>query len=355
MSIQHPSLSRRSLIGGAAAVGAAAAASTPAEAQAVGAATPPEGFEPVRLPGRVVKVEKGGAFADMMQPNQLWPKAEVAKQMVETALTTLTGAGTLSEALAKFIHRSDVVAIKVNGIAGQNGATMAVNYEVVAPLVDGLIAMGVPADKITVYEQFPSYMRGTRIGIKGNKLPAGVTLGIHGNSDAAMKAIKVFESVETKYVRFLTEATAVIDCTMMKDHSICGFTGALKNMTHGSIINPQDHHAHHASPQIAQLYAHEILRSRVRLHLTDAFKIIYDQGPLDKNPKRRIPHGAIYAATDPVALDTVGWEVIDRARTENGLKTLEAAKRKPKYIARAADLGLGEHDSSKITLKSVSV
>jgi uncharacterized protein (DUF362 family) len=170
-----------------------------------------------------------------------------------------------------------------------------------------------------------------------------------------MKPIKVFENVKTRYVRFLTEATAVIDMTQIKDHSICGYTGCLKNMTHGSIVNPHEHHAHHASPQIAVLYAHDILKSRVRLHITDAFKIIYDQGPLDKNPKRRIPHGAVYIATDAVAMDTIGWKVIEEARKQNGMKTLTAAGREPTYIAKAADLGVGIHDVNKIRMKEVAI
>src|SRR6185295_3036120 len=127
----------------------------------------------------------------------------------------------------------------------------------------------------------------------------------------------------------------------------------LKNMTHGSIINPHEHHAHHASPQIAVLYAHEILKSRVRLHITDGFKIIYDQGPLDKNPKRRIPHGAVYVATDPVAMDTFGLGVVEKARKENGLKTLSQAGRQPTYIAKAAELGLGVHDLNRIRVQEV--
>jgi uncharacterized protein (DUF362 family) len=354
-------VTRRRFLEGAAVLAGAAASSTlltAAEAEAApeaGAATPPAGFKPLSAPGKIVKVTKGNDFPSLMQQNQLWPKPEVARQMLEKALTSFTGASTLAASLARFIHKDDVVAIKVNGIAGQSGATMAVNFELILPVVEGLIEMGVPAEKITVYEQFGSYMAGTRIGKKGNVLPAGVKTGVHSNGDAPMKAITVFEKVKTKYVRFLTQATAVIDMTQIKDHSICGYTGCLKNMTHGSITNPQDHHAHHASPQIAVLYAHEILQSRVRLHITDGYKIIYDRGPLDKDPKRRIPHGAVYVATDPVAMDTIGWQVVEEARKQNGLKTLAQSKREPTYIARAADLGVGVHDINRIKLKEFAL
>ncbi len=319
-------------------------------------AKPPAGFTPLSSPGKIVKVEKGGGdFAALMQPNLLWPKADVAKAMLEKALTAFTGTSSIAEALGKFVHKNDTVAIKVNGIAGQSGATMAVNFELILPVVEGLLKLGVPADKIVVFEQFGSYLRGTRINVKGNKLPKGVKAEIHGNSLTKMKAIPVFEKVKTQYVRFFTEATAVIDMTQIKDHSICGYTGCLKNISHGCITNPQKHHAHKASPQIAVLYKHPIVTSRVRLHITDGFKLIYDQGPLDKNPKRRIPHGAVYVSTDPVAMDTIGWKIIDAARKDNGLKSLKAVNREPTYIAKAADFGLGEHSESKIKLKSYSI
>jgi uncharacterized Fe-S center protein len=232
---------------------------------------------------------------------------------------------------------------------------MAVNYEVIRPVVDAVLAAGVPPQHVTVFEQYPSYLIGTRLGLKGNDLPAGVKQGVHANIDATMRETAIYAAVKTRFVRFVTEATAVIDLTMMKDHSICGFTGALKNMTHGQIVNPQDHHAFHCNPQIAVLYGYPVLQSRVRLHLTDAFKITYDGGPLDKNPERRIPHGAIYASTDPVALDSVGWDVIEEARKANGLPSLARAGREPAYIRTAAELGIGVHDKNAIRYRQIAI
>jgi uncharacterized protein (DUF362 family) len=358
-------VSRRAFVGGSALTAMSAAAAASFRSQSAWAArdlskyvaAPPEGFTPFAAPGKVVKITKGNDFASLMQANELWPKPEVARQMIERALTELTGAPNAGEAMKKFVHPKDVVAVKVNGIAGQRGATMAVNFEVIQPVVEAILAAGVPPEKITVFEQYPSYLLGTRV--VNNKfqsvLPKGVKTGFHGNHDAVMPETPIFAQVKTRYVRFVTEATAVIDMTMMKDHSICGYTGALKNMTHGQIVNPQDHHATMCNPQIPTLYGHPVLKSRVRLHLVDAYKIIYDGGPLDKNPEKRIPHGAVYASTDPVALDVIGWGVIDEARKNHGLRTLELSRREPKYIHTAAELGLGTGDLNKIQLRATAV
>lgn len=303
----------------------------------------------------ITKVESKGDYASMMQPNRLWPKPEVARRMVERALTELTGAKDINAAMARFVHPKDTVAIKVNGIAGQVGHTMAVNYEVILPVVEALLAIGVPAEKVTVYEQYPTYLMGSRVNVREWQLPEGVQTGSHNNKDHVMPHIQVMSGIPTRYCRFLTEATAVIDMTLMKEHHLCGITGALKNITHGNVDNPEDHHEGRASPQIAMLYNHPIVRSRVRLHIVDGFKIIYDRGPLDEDPRMRVPHGAIYASTDPVTTDTIAWQVIEEERKRRGGMTLKKAGREPRYIRRAAELGLGVHDMNDIRLKSTVI
>ncbi len=315
----------------------------------------PDGFLPLVAPGLVSKAEAKGDYASMMQPNHLWPKPEIARRLVERALTDLTGAPNVTSAMARFVHPKDTVAIKVNGISGQVGHTVAVNYEVILPVVEAVLAVGVPPESITVYEQYPTYLMGTRVNVRGWRLPDGVLTGTHNNRDHVMPRIAIFERVPTRYCRIFTDASAVIDMTMMKDHSLSGFTGAMKNITHGNVENPEDHHAHRAAPQIALLYAHPIVTSRVRLHIVDAFKIIYDKGPLDKDPRTRAPHGAIYASTDPVALDTLGALVIDEERKKRGGTTLAEAGRAPGYLSRAADLALGVHDQAHIRLRTAVI
>lgn len=351
---------RRHFVEGAAAAAAGVTLGLQ-EAEAKGSlesyiAKPPTGFSPLNTPGKISKVSAKGDFTSFMQPNQLWPKPEVAKALLEKALMEFTGANNLTAAMGRFISRDDVVAIKVNGIAGQKGTyTMATNYEVILPVVEAVLALGVPASKVTVYEQFPDFLAGTRVNVRKWQLPAGVATGTHNNRDHSMPDIKIYQGIKTKYARLFTEATAVINITMIKDHSISGYTGALKNITHGNVNNPHEHHANQASPQIAMLYNHPIVTSRVRLHITDAFKIMYDKGPLDKDPKTRIPHGALYVCTDPIAMDTLGVKIVNDERRARKLPSLKDAGREPRYIQTGAELGLGVHDLNQIRLQSSEV
>lgn len=351
-------VSRRELMKGAAAAGLGIAgagllsASNAAAAESVDhlIVKPPAGFSPMLAPGKVVKVTKAGDFKSLMQKNQLWPKPEVARAMLEKGMTAFTGAPNIVEAMKKFIHKNDVVAIKVNGIALQ---ALATNFELILPVVEAVLKVGVPASKVTVYEQYPNFLMGTRVGRKGYDLPAGVKTATHNNKNHPMPYVRIYNGIPTKYCRFLLEATAVINISMIKDHSICGYTGLLKNMTHGNVNNPQDHHAHNASPQIAMLYNHPIVTSRVRLNITDGFKVKYDRGPLDKQPRTKTPHGAVYVSTDPVAMDRLGWGIVEAERKKRNLKPLKEVHREPRYIKVAGELGLGIYDLNAIRLQTV--
>jgi uncharacterized protein (DUF362 family) len=310
-------------------------------------AHPPQGFQPMSAPGRVVRVKKAGS----LMPNQIYPKADDAKAMLERVMTELTGKPSLAEAVKQFVHPQDKVCVKVNGIALAN---MATNKELVLPFLDAMIASGVPAANITVLEQYPSFLAGTRI--HAGNVPSGVKVAVHNNEDATMEYRMIpGTGVQTKFVRVLTESTALVNFSLVKDHSIAGYTGALKNMTHGCTINPHDYHLHHASPQIAMLAAQDVIKSRMRLHISDVFKVTAHGGPLDKLPQYRLPYEAVMASTDPVALDTIGWEIVEQLRATKGLRTLTAEGRPPAYIEAAGTLGLGVWDRSKIQLKDVTI
>src|SRR5512139_831610 len=346
---------RRSWLGGAAALGLGALSESALAGERGGlVAKPPKGFVPLSIPGKVVRVEK----ADTLQENELWPKQEAATAMLQRVMEELTGKSDVGEAFARFVHKEDQVAIKPNGIAGRKGATMAANKELILAIVKGVVAAGVPASNIMIYEQYGTFLKGTRVVNAKLELepefPAGVRTAIHENKDATMDEISV-ATIGTKFVRQFTEATCVINVSQIKDHSICGYTGTMKNITHGSIINPHAFHAHKATPQIAQLYAQNIVKSRVRLHITDAFKVMYDEGPLDTNPNRRIPFHSIYASTDPVAQDVIGWMLVEKLRKDNGLPTLKEAQREPTYIKNAGELGLGIFDKNKIKFREVKI
>jgi uncharacterized protein (DUF362 family) len=352
-------LDRRTLLSATAALAVGAGLGTATQAEAADnrwAAKPPKGFVRMSLPGKVVKVHKGG----VMQPGDVYPTQSAAKLMLERAMTELTGKPTLKEAFATIIHPKDTVAIKPNGIAGKDSMKMAANKELVLEVVKAVMAVGVPAERITIFEQYRDFLFATRCIVDKSTLelapefPKGIKTAVHLNKDASMDDIMV-GGIPTKYVTPFTNATAVINITQLKDHAICGYTGAMKNITHGCNTNPHNFHEHNASPQIAHLYAQDVVKSRTVLHIKDAYQLIYEGGPIDKKPQYRTLHEAVYASTDPVALDVIGWQVVEKHRKDKGLPTLEQAMRAPSYLRVAGELGLGIYDPKRIRLRDVAL
>jgi uncharacterized protein (DUF362 family) len=357
-----PQLSRRQLVTGlaaAAGLGATAGLLPLPEARAAEAgklaARPPAGFVPMAAPGRITKVTAKGDLKATMQPNQLWPQPDVAKRLLAKAMTDFTGAADVVSAMKRFIHPEDRVAVKVNGIGAKIGATFGTNYELVLAVVEAVLKVGVAPDRVTVFEQYPGYLIGCRINTRKCKLPEGVRAETHNNNQMGTPGLPIYQGIKTRFCTQLTEATAVINMPLIKDHGVCGYTGALKNITHGCNDNPSSFHAHQASPQIALLYNHPVVRSRVRLHITDGFKLMFDGGPLDRNKRGQILHGSVYVATAPVALDAVGAKLVEEHRQAKRMPSLKASGREPRYIKTAGELGLGVHELNLIKMRSSEV
>jgi hypothetical protein len=96
------------------------------------------------------------------------------------------------------------------------------------------------------------------------------------------------------------------------------------------------------------------IRSKMRLTICDATTASYEGGPGYK-PEYSWKNNALIVSQDPVALDYTGWQIIERKRSEKGLKTLEGDGRAPRYIATAADPQhrLGTNDPRRIAVVDV--
>jgi uncharacterized protein (DUF362 family) len=218
-----------------------------------------------------------------------------------------------------------------------------------------VIAAGVPAANIVVLEQWSGFLSATRVA--RSEMPAGVRTHVHTGSD--LSAETRVPSGRTWFSRGLLNCTAIIGVPLVKDHSLSGFTGAMKNLTHGLVKNPEDFHRNRdglnsRNRNIPDLYAHDAIKSRARVHIMDAFKVLYDRGPQD-NPAARVVYESVMASTDPVALDCIGTELVDEQRTAHRMRTLERSGRGVRYLAHAETLGLGVAERSRINLVNVEM
>ncbi len=142
------------------------------------------------------------------------------------------------------------------------------------------------------------------------------------------------------------DLTAVISCAMFKDHYLAGVTLSMKNWF-GVVHNPNKMHDDGCNPYVAPLSAQKVIRGKLRLNVVDGSFGQCNGGP-SRVPRWAWPFSGFLASTDPVAIDTIGWRLIEARRQEVGLPTLAAEHREPRYIAAAAKLGLGVADPARI-------
>jgi hypothetical protein len=140
-------------------------------------------------------------------------------------------------------------------------------------------------------------------------------------------------------------------------------TGALKNMSHGTVNNVNRSHStpftNVCNQFIPQMVSHPIIREKFVLQIMDGIRGVYQGGPFSREAgKWTWENNSILFATDPVALDHVEWDIVDAQRLKNNLppvaasggKAIDPRKREgfdvrqPQHIALAGALGLGYFD-----------
>src|ERR1019366_630380 len=96
------------------------------------------------------------------------------------------------------------------------------------------------------------------------------------------------------------------------------------------------------------------------LHIVDGIHGLYESGP-NGSSAYNWEHKTMYFATDAVAIDRVGWRVIDAKRVEMGMPVAALSPpyigqpgilQQPQYINSAADMGLGECRDDYIDLRT---
>jgi hypothetical protein len=127
----------------------------------------------------------------------------------------------------------------------------------------------------------------------------------------------------------------VVTIPVLKDHRSAGVTLALKNMSHGMNNNVARSHIsgiahgfpHHegliptgpnqCNTFIPAAVNQPAIREKATLHILDGLIGVYEGGPGTWNRSWGVwPFGSLLFATDPVALDMIGWGIIDAKRLE---------------------------------------
>lgn len=374
---QSPLLGRRTFLG-VAVTGVAASLLVPLSAPEVhGLPADDRSLAmPGPFPGRVIEVHHPGCVINDRVVR------DPVRDMVARGLRELTGADDSTTAWRRLFGPGDVVGIKVNPV----GAPLAISsYALVHAVVAGLESAGVKPRDIIVFDRYRDEFR--RAGYPAN-LPDGirwdavvegydlVQLGIDGYDPDVYREMDLVsatrhdpkdERARRSHVCLIVSrrVNKIVNLPVLKDHSFAGVTLALKNMSHGFVNNVARSHATAAtnacSTFIPAIVSLPVIRSKVVLHILDGTRAVFEGGP-EAAPTTTWNHATLYFATDPVALDRIGWEAIDAKRQAMRLPVVADAyarhkdekpqatdsHRHPQHIALAGALGLGVFDPARI-------
>ncbi len=276
------------------------------------------------------------------------PDSSRVVSLADRAVQAFYAADSPLAAWKQVARPGEVVGLKVNCLCGRGAATSTVLVEAIC---ERLQQAGVRASNIVIWDRLNSDLESagfrlntnqSRVRCLGNDAAGyGLDLAVHGNVGSLL-ANTLTRTCDT-----------VINLPVLKDHGIVGVTLALKNLF-GAIHNPNKYHINAGDPYVADVNMIPAIRRKVRLTICDGIYAQYEGGP-SYMPQWSWPYNGLLVASDPVALDYTGWQILARKRAEKGMKPLRELHREPAYIATAADSAhkLGTNDPKLIDLVEV--
>jgi uncharacterized protein (DUF362 family) len=333
---------------------------------------------PGLYPGRVVRVEHPGSIVSGAY------QREPIREMMRRGMTELTGAPDWVQAWRMFFQPGDVVGIKLNPVSRPYVMSAP---EVVQEIIAGLEAAGIPRKDIVAFDRYkqefdaagftkwlPDGVRTSAATVHFDPTQQNMD-GYDGDHYMDMQLTLPGFDLSNERARrsyatqFITkQVNKLVNLCLLKHHQSAGITMALKNLSHGLVNNVN---RSHSSPMLNACGAFiptsvsiPVIRNKTVLNIGDAVKALAHGGPVVKPSSQKYvwEHKAMFFSTDPVAMDKIGWEELDRRRAAIGLKPIAEAERdqdsnfvrmQPEHVEIAGALGLGVSDHKKIDLRAI--
>jgi len=271
--------------------------------------------------------------------------AEAVKPVISDTLTELTGTGSVRDAWMKIfptLQSGDVIGFKVNCI----NQHLSSHPEVVLPLAGSLVeSLDLNPNNIIIWDRTAREL--ARAGYELNKSETGIRI-MGTKEDVGYdeeRLITVNEGITVQASRILSRMCAhLVNVPVLKDHERSGVTISMKNHF-GSIDNPRSCHGDNCNPAIPNINRDPLVAEKTRLIFCDAIQGIYQGGP---GGTPQWVQNELMASFDPVALDYVGLNIIEKKRNENQLPYIVSMAG---FIETAAEMGLGTNDINRIDMR----
>ena len=316
----------------------------------------------VNTHSQVVKVEDPRAVTDFQ------PDFAVVQTMVNRGLTNLTGQPTVAAAWRSLVTTQDIIGLKVFSEAGQLSGT---RPAVVAAVIHGLFAAGVPAQNIIIWDKQTDDLRAAgyvqlarQLGVR---LVAGAQSGYDPTNfyqpDTAVIGNLIWgdsefgrtnENIGRKsfVASFASrQLTKIISLAPLLNQEAAGTCGHLYSLALGSVDNTMrfENNPDRLALAVPEIYALPVLGDRVVLNITDALIAQYSGGPRGLLQYSTVLN-QLWFSRDPVALDVLALKELDRER-----RALDAPVSHPNYelYLNATLLQLGTSDPAKIHVQII--
>ncbi|MBF0495062.1 MAG: DUF362 domain-containing protein [Deltaproteobacteria bacterium] len=278
--------------------------------------------------------------------------SSAAAQALDHLVMAVTTKHDPAQAWTTLFSSRDVVGIKVNALAGRGLAT---HPETAPALAERLVKFcRIPPGQIIIWDRTDREL--LRSGFVLQKEDHQVRCfgtdalangGYEAQPQISGQVGSCFSTIVSRYV------TALISLSVLKDHDLSGVSLGMKNFF-GAIHNPNKYHDHQCDPYIADLVNHPYIKEKFRLSIIDGLYAQYHGGP-SLNVSFRVTRRQLIGGLDPVAVDTVGHQIIEQLRQQHKLKSLKDEGRPPTWLATAAKLGLGRDDMKLIDVIKIDV
>jgi hypothetical protein len=154
--------------------------------------------------------------------------------------------------------------------------------------------------------------------------------------------------------RYLEGVDVIINVPSITDHNLLGLWGAMANISLSLIRRPGRYLNGRPHEAVVDILSEKQVIPPTSLTLVNALRCVFDGGPGVQEPKVGYDY-SVWASTDPVAIDRLATDWIDRQRNLHGLRSLAQQGRWPKYLDLAAEAELGVADMRSISRTTVRV
>jgi hypothetical protein len=263
-------------------------------------------------------------------------REDVLREMLRQALLAVDGSPTPQQVWAGVLGGVRTVGLRVEGLPQDPLHTaLPLARSVIASLIEAgwnaeqLVVQDPPAELVSEFGVRPAHWGWSASSV-----------GFDGGSD--------------QLSAFVEEVDALVNVAVLKDDNVLGLGGCVRGATYDLLRHPARTQRTAGTAFLAEVLALPVLRTRLRLHLLSALRMICNGGPL-LDPSYVDDSGLLLVSRDPVAADVIGLDALNQARAGRGLEPITLNEGRVPLLFHAARLGAGQVDPRRIVKRIATI